>query len=247
VIAEGQQYLRQHAPAFAKAEAQFGVASPIICAILGVETRYGKILGQFPAVDTLASLGFASPRRQDYFRSELLALLQMGHRKELSLTGLKGSFAGALGIPQFMPSNWARFGEDLDQDGRLDLIASPADAIGSVAKFLNRHGWMPGQPTHLTLSEAQRRLVLDPALYERFVTHGLRPLDSVGLLNGLSLAPADAALPPDTPASIILLPEVNDEGPAWMAGPNFFAICQYNRSYLYAASVSLLASAFTAA
>ncbi|MEY2775964.1 MAG: lytic murein transglycosylase [Pseudomonadota bacterium] len=247
VIADGQQYLKLHAAAFARAEEQFGVPAAMVCAILGVETRYGKILGRFPAVDTLASLGFASPRRQEYFRSELLALLQMGHRKEVNLQTLRGSFAGALGIPQFMPSNWGRFGEDLDQDGRLDLIASPADAIGSVGKFLNRHGWVRGQPTHLALSDSQRRLALDPALYNRFVTHGLRPLDTVGFLSGLSLVPDASAFTGETPASIILLPEVDDAGPAWMAGPNFFAICQYNRSYLYAASVTLLAAAFTGA
>lgn len=247
VITEGQAYLRQHAYAFAQAEARHGVAASFICAILGVETRYGKILGRFPTVDTLASLGFASPRRQEYFRSELLALLRMGHRNEIMLQGLKGSFAGALGIPQFMPSNWGRFGEDLDNDGRLDLIASPADAIGSVARFLRLHGWVTGQPTHLPLTEPQRRLVIDPALSERFITHGLRPLDTVGFLSGLGLVSPDHGLPPETPASIILLPEVDQEGPAWMAAPNFFAICQYNRSYLYAASVTSLAAALSAA
>ncbi|CAM8632787.1 MltB Membrane-bound lytic murein transglycosylase B [Burkholderiales bacterium] len=243
VIEDGRQYLRLHQASFQKAESRFGVPSHILCAILGIETRYGKILGRFPAVDTLASLGFASPRRQDYFRSELLALLQMGHRGEIALEGLRGSFAGALGIPQFMPSNWGRFGEDLDGNGRLDLVSSPADAIGSVGRFLHAHGWINGQPTHTVLSEAQRSLVLDPALNSRFVTHGLKPLDTVGLLGGLGLVTPDADFPPDALASVVMLPEVDNEGPAWMAGQNFFSICQYNRSYLYAASVILLGQA----
>ncbi|MFM1859192.1 MAG: lytic murein transglycosylase [Pseudomonadota bacterium] len=243
VIEDGRQYLRLHQASFQRAEQRFGVPSHVLCAILGIETRYGKILGRFPAVDTLASLGFASPRRQEYFRSELLALLQMGHRGEIVLEGLRGSFAGALGIPQFMPSNWGRFGEDLDGDGRLDLVGSPADAIGSVGRFLNAHGWIKGQPTHTVLSDTQRTLILDPALNSRFVTHGLQPLDTVGLLSGLGLVTPDAEFPTNAAASVVILPEIDNEGPAWMAGQNFFSICQYNRSYLYAASVILLGQA----
>lgn len=243
VIEDGRQYLRQHQASFQLAETRFGVPRQILCAILGVETRYGKILGRFPAVDTLASLGFASTRRQDYFRSELLSLLQMGHRGEIALAGLRGSFAGALGIPQFMPSNWGRFGEDLDGNGRLDLIGSPTDAIGSVGRFLREHGWMPGQPTHATLSDSQRSLILDPALQSRFVTEGLRPLDTARLLSGLSLVTPNHQFALDAPASLVILPEVDNQGPAWMVGSNFFAICQYNRSYLYAASVIALSEA----
>ncbi|MGA0187746.1 MAG: lytic murein transglycosylase, partial [Burkholderiaceae bacterium] len=130
LVQDGNRFLRLHAPAFKRAFDQFGVPPRVIAGIIGIETRYGRIMGSFPTLDTLATLGFLNERRSSFFRDEVSALLLLSHEQGLKLEQLKGSFAGALGIPQFMPSSWRRYAIDFDGDGRVQLLQSPADAIG---------------------------------------------------------------------------------------------------------------------
>jgi len=235
---EGRALLVKEQLFLARAEDLYGVPPDVIVGILGVETRYGRIRGSFPTLDTLTSLAFLSPRRQDFFRRELGHLLVMGHRGVLDLSKTQGSFAGALGIPQFMPSSWQNWAVDFDQDGRPDLIESMPDAMGSVGYFLKEHGWVRGLPAFIPLGST---LPVDPSPY---MVQGLEAKHTFGDIDRAGLVPKDlAALPPQTPASIIALPEPDLAPVYWLATPNFFAVTRYNRSYLYAASVLSLAQA----
>lgn len=234
---EGRALLAKEQLFLARAEDLYGVPPEVIVGILGVETRYGRIRGSFPTLDTLASLAFLSPRRQDFFRKELGHLLVMGHRGTLDLAKTQGSFAGALGIPQFMPSSWQTWAVDFDQDGKADLIDSMPDAMGSVAHFLKEHGWIRGLPSFIPLGST---LAVDPA---PFMVQGLEARHTVGELAQVGLLPRDLELAPQTPASIIALPEPELAPVYWLVTPNFFAVTRYNRSYLYAASVLSLAQA----
>lgn len=234
---EGRALLVKEQLFLARAEDLFGVPPEVIVGILGVETRYGRIRGSFPTLDTLTSLAFLSPRRQDFFRRELAQLLVMGHRGVLDLAKTQGSFAGALGIPQFMPSSWQAWALDFDQDGRPDLIDSMPDAMGSVANFLKEHGWVRGLPGFVSLGST---LAVDPS---PFLVQGLEAKHTVGEIARSGLLPKDLELPPQTPVSIIALPEPDIAPVYWLVTGNFFAVTRYNRSYLYAASVLSLAQA----
>ena len=147
-IAAGAQFLRRHMPDLVRAEAEFGAPPEIITAILGVETRYGKVLGGFRVAEALATLAFGYPRRAAEFRKQLESFMLFARENqldELEVISLKGSYAGAFGAPQFLPESARRHAVDHDGDGRADLF-SLADAIGSVGNFLRAHGWRRGGP-----------------------------------------------------------------------------------------------------
>jgi membrane-bound lytic murein transglycosylase B len=244
LIQDGNRFLRLHAPAFKRAFDQYGVPPRVIAGIIGIETRYGRIMGSFPTLDTLATLGFLNERRASFFRDEVSALLLLSHEQGLNLGQLKGSFAGALGIPQFMPSSWRRYAIDFDGDGRVQLLQSPADAIGSVANFLREHGWVPRLKTHVglgTLSDLQDR----PEDIGRISVSGLNAEHTVRDIIAAGAMHDTPSLPPETPASVIALPEPDVGQLYWMATPNFFAITHYNRSYFYAVSVLALSEALS--
>lgn len=234
---EGRALMVKEQLFLGRAEDLYGVPPEVIVAILGVETRYGRIRGSFPTLDTLTSLAFLSPRRQSFFRGELASLLVMGHQGALDLSKTQGSFAGALGIPQFMPSSWQSWGIDFDQDARVDLISSMPDAMGSVGNFLKSHGWVRGLPSFVSLGSL---LPSDPSA---FLVQGLEPQHTFGEIRKAGLAPRELELAPTTPASLIALPEPGQPPVYWLVTPNFFAVTRYNRSYLYAASVLSLAEA----
>ncbi len=237
-VREGRQLLAEQALFLERAEDLYGVLPEVVVGILGVETRYGRITGRFRAMDTLASLGFQGERRRDFFLKELESLLVMGRRGDIDLLKSEGSFAGALGIPQFMPSSWQAWGVDFDQDGRVDLINSMADAMGSVANFLKSHGWQRGLPSFTPLSLRPRDDPSDFLVTRLVAEHRLGDIDRV-----IPLPKQWARLPETTPASIIRLPEPNAAPVYWLVSENFFAVTHYNRSYLYAASVLSLAQA----
>ena len=143
-IARGQAFWDDNAEALGIAEARFGVPAEIIVAIIGVETNYGRQSGGFNALDALTTLAFHYPRRATYFKRELAAFLLHAREQNLPPESFKSSYAGATGIPQFMPSSIRSYAIDFDGDRRIDLANSPRDAIGSVAAFLQIHGWKPG-------------------------------------------------------------------------------------------------------
>ena len=237
-VREGRQLLANQVLFLERAEDLYGVPPEVVVGILGVETRYGRITGSFRVLDTLASLGFQGERRRDFFLKELESLLVMGRRGDIDLFKSEGSFAGALGIPQFMPSSWQAWGVDFDQDGRVDLINSMADAMGSVANFLKSHGWKRGLPSFTPLKLRSHDNPADFLVTRLSAEHRLGDIE-----RALPIPNGWRSLPQDLPASIVRLPEPNSAPVYWLVSENFFAVTHYNRSYLYAASVLSLANA----
>lgn len=237
-VQAGVAFWQKNVAALARAQAEYGVPAEIIVAIIGVETFYGRITGNFRTLDALATLSFDYLRRADYYRGELAEFLLLAREQRADPASFRGSFAGALGLPQFMPGSIRRWAVDFDGDGRIDLLASPADAIGSVASFLTAHGWQRDLPIAHTV-EASEEIV------DR-LGRGIRAETAwrVALAEGVT---SDALLPLDAPVIVIDLPLVNADGSIgreFRAGTvNFSALLHYNRSYFYAAAVMDLAAA----
>lgn len=230
-IAEGVDFWRTHADALARAQREFGVEPAIIVAIIGVETHYGRNKGSYRVIDALATLAFNYPKRSPFFTKELenfLLLAREQHRDPLQLTG---SYAGAMGYGQFMPSSYRNYAVDYDGDGRIDIWDNPTDAIGSVANYFVRHGWQPGA------------LVAVRARAEDGYNGGLlnqvsKPELSVAELRANGFL-ARAPLPPDTRAIVLGLEDPDRDGGTefWLGLQNFYAITRYNTSYRYAMAV----------
>ena len=158
-IRAGLAFWQAHRPELERAERQTGVPAAIIVGIVGVETLFGKQMGHYRVMDALCTLAFDFPavhpratERAAFFRTELQALLELTHRTGTNPLALRGSYAGAMGLPQFMPSSWAKYAVDFDGDGRIDLFHSAADVIGSVANYFKAFGWKPGMPTHYAVT-----------------------------------------------------------------------------------------------
>jgi len=232
-VRAGAEYWRAHGPLLARARQEYGVPPEIIVAILGIETRYGRVLGSHRAIDALTTLAFSYPRRAVFFRRELEALLLLAREEPIDLRVVTGSYAGALGQPQFIPSSYRAYAVDFDQDGRRDLWHSDADVVGSVGNYLERHGWGAGDPVRVPA----RVPVPLPAEVPVAEGHPLRP-DSV--LSGLRRAGIEweGDLPARSRASLIRL-----DGDYWLGLENFYAITRYNHSNLYAMAVVELGEA----
>jgi len=231
----GVRFWRDNEAALARAEATYGVPAQVIVAIIGVETFYGRNTGGFRVIDALATLAFDYPRRANFFRGELKEYVLLARDQGFSPLDAKGSFAGAMGMPQFMPGSYRRFAVDFDGDGHADLWRSHADVIGSIANYLMRHDWQRGEPVLAPASvtpeardTALRRL--DGGISER------RPI-AAWQLDGVTLRDAATESASD-PVGLLLLEEA-PEGSAslWIAYPNFYVITRYNKSRLYAAAV----------
>ena len=213
------------------AQRTYGVPEEVIVAIIGIETIYGRNMGKFPALATLATLAFDYPPRAGLFRRELEALLLLARESLRSPTAYSGSYAGALGIPQFLPSSIRNWGVDFDGDGQVDLAASSADAIGSVANFLASHGWETGSPIVAPASATGERIseLIDAGILPRFT-----PAEMTAY--GVSTA-ADA---PQLPCALIDLTTPNEATEYWLGYRNFYVITRYNRSSFYAMTVFAL-------
>jgi len=228
-IEQGVEFWQRNADTLRRAEAEFGVPPEIVTAILGVETRYGRNTGRHRVLDALFTLGFGYPKRASFFRKELEQFLLMAREEHLDARTLTGSYAGAMGRSQFMPSSFRAYAIDFDGDGRRDLWGSDADAIGSIANYFVRNGWRRGERVALPASGVDSR-------HQRFLEAGLKPGFTLGELAAAGVRMATDGLPADTPCSLFDLDEEN--GPAYWAGlQNFFAITRYNRSELYAMAV----------
>ena len=238
-IQAGMNFWRQHEADLARAEATFGVPAEIIVAIIGVETIYGRDSGNFNVFNSLATLAFEYPPRADLFRRELQALLLLAREEGRDPLSYRGSFAGALGLPQFLPSSVRRYAVDFDQDGRIDLENNATDAIGSVGHFLQEHGWQTG--TVIALPARVDGDVI-PLLAE-----GIRPVRMPDELAAFGVHPATQDTVPAQPAALIDLPTPDTDTEFRLGFNNFYMITRYNRSNFYAASVMDLAEAITAA
>ena len=230
-VRDGMSFWNENAAAIRRASQDYGVAEEIIVAIIGVETRYGRITGRHRIIDTLATLGFDYPPRQKFFRQELKEFLLLSREQGFDPLALTGSYAGAMGYGQFMPSSYRNFAVDFDADGVADLIGNRSDAIGSVANYLAKNGWRAGRPVAL---RATLRESADKSLLNR----GRRPSKSIA---ALSRAGIDGviAVPPSEKALALAF---GDEQPAeyWLGLHNFGVIMSYNPRHFYAMAVYLL-------
>ena len=223
----------------ARAEAQTGVPASIIVGIIGVATIYGQQLGNYRVIDALTTLALdfpdAHPRktdRQAYFLSDLEAYLSLTQRTGTDPTALRGSYAGAMGWPQFMPSSWVKYGIDFDNDSRVDLFHSQADVIGSVANYFQAFKWKPGMPTHYPVQFEVARLDM-PTL----MAPDILPTFTPAAMQEKGVILPAAALSHPGPLALVELQNGAD-APTYVAGTeNFYAITRYNWSSYYAMAV----------
>ncbi|MDB5906549.1 MAG: mltB [Massilia sp.] len=243
-IDAGVAFWNQNAAALARAEAQYGVPAEIIVGIIGIETVYGRNTGRFRVMDVLTTLAFAYPEtpnreaRMAFFRGELESTLLLARKANIDPLSLVGSFAGAVGLPQFMPGTILAHGVDFDGDGQIDLRNSAADAIGSVANFLVQHGWR----ADIAPPFAYPAKVSPNRAWEGFIGQGLAAKFSAAELAAAG-AVSEAALPTGLLFGLVDLQNGAEATEYWLATDNFFAITQYNRSYFYAMSVVELGKA----
>jgi membrane-bound lytic murein transglycosylase B len=231
-ISGGVRYWGEHAEALYRATGTYGVPAEIIVAVIGVETRYGRNSGRYRVLDALATLAFGYPERAQFFRGELEQFLLLAREQRLDVLSVRGSYAGAMGTPQFIPSSFRRYAVDFDGDGRTDLWGSDADAIGSVGNFLKEHGWLIGGPVVLPLPAGSA-----PA--DTLLSDTLEP--------GLTVAELAAGgirepLPIPAGEKFKLLALEGESGrDYWLGFRNFYVITRYNHSVHYAMAVYQLA------
>jgi membrane-bound lytic murein transglycosylase B len=228
-----------------RAQAQTGVPAEIIVGIIGVETLFGQHTGNVPVLDALTTLAFDFPpshpraqQRSEFFRSELEQFLVLARRTGTDPLRLRGSYAGALGMPQFMPSSWVRFAVDFDRDGHVDLFHSNADVIGSVANYFVAFNWKPGMPTHYPVTFDTDRLdkaaLLAPDILPTFTAADFKEKGAI------------LEMPAQAHAGPLALVELQngEDAPSYVAGTeNFYAITRYNWSSYYAMAVIELGQA----
>jgi membrane-bound lytic murein transglycosylase B len=242
-IEGGVAYWNAHASDLMRSEEQYGVPSEIVVAILGIETFYGKVTGNYRALDALTTLTFDYPRRAEFFRGELKQFLLLARELGVSPLAPNGSFAGALGVPQFMPGSYRSYAVAASGSGRGDLWANSADIATSVANFLVRHQWRSGAPALLpvAISDTARDAVLrrlDGGISER------RPIDAWAA-DGVTMTELPVGHGND-PVGLLMLEEKAEGGESAgyrIALDNFYVLMRYNRSRLYAAAVWELAQA----
>jgi membrane-bound lytic murein transglycosylase B len=224
----GVAFWNQHAEILDKAERELGVDAQVIVAIIGVETRYGGNTGSHRVLDALATLAFDYPPRSKFFRGELEQYLVLAHEENIDLLSTKGSYAGAMGYGQFIPSSYRNYALDYDQDGKRDLWNSPMDIIGSVANYMHKHGWDLGAPVTIPAR-------VSGDAYKAVLDKGLKPHTAMKQLQQAGVTPS-VSQPGDTLAALVTLE--NKDGPGyWLTLNNFYVITRYNRSPLYAMAV----------
>ena len=231
-IARGAAYWREHAQALTRATEQFGVPPEIIVAIIGVESFYGVHRGRIRVLDALATLGFRYPRRSKFFLSELEAFVLLSSEERLDPQRVKGSYAGAMGIAQFISSSYRRYSVDFDGDGTRDLMRSPDDAIGSIANYLSMHGWRPGAAIAV-------RAEVDGDAFRTVVEQGMKPHATLASIRAKGVSFATYAA--DEEQGALLEFETMNGHEYWVGLTNFYAITRYNHSRLYALAVLQLA------
>lgn len=226
-IKKGADFWLTYADALQRAEKTYGVPAEMIVAIIGVETTYGDNKGRNRVIDALATLGFDYPPRAPFFRKELREFLILCKENGMDAVNTWGSYAGAMGFPQFMPSSWRKLAVDFDGDGHIDLINSPIDAIGSVAHYFKENGWQTGEPV-----VTRARLISQD--YDSIIS---RDLDTTSTLDSIAqkgIIPREpGSYLASTAASAIRLQGENG-GEFWLGFKNFYVITRYNRSILYA-------------
>lgn len=242
-IEGGVKFWNQHAATLARAEKTYGVPPEIIVAIIGVESFYGKHKGKHLVIEALATLAFDYPKRSRFFRSELEQYLLLTREEKVDPLSLKGSYAGAMGEPQFISSSYRHYAVDFDQDGKRDLWGNTADIIGSVANYFSEHGWKSGQAitarATLVSSKIDKTKVSNKKI-RSLVELGVKPKHSLEYIKKTGLT-TKKDLPDDQLAALIKL-TTKDKPEYWLALHNFYVITRYNHSELYAMAVYQLGS-----
>ncbi len=235
----GLAFWKQYASTLQRAEQQFGVPQEIIVAVIGVETLYGRRAGRYRTLDALTTLAFDYPRRGDFFRNELAEYLMLAREQNFSLLDIKSSYAGAIGIPQFMPSSYRKYAVDFNGNGKIDILNEPEDAIGSIANYLKQYGWKKGEPiTQLAKLKDKYSIshFSDPHSLAAWLEVGIEPVNK---------------LPVDTPPAWLIDFSVETGKEYWLTYNNFRVIALYNNSNFYAMTVfqlsEVLRTAFYAA
>lgn len=237
-IAEGREFYAAHRDLLQDVARRTGVPAEVICAIVGVETFYGRITGRFRVVDALATLAFDYPARAPYFRGELEQFLLLAREDGVDPLKATGSYAGAMGAPQFMPRSWRSFAVDGDGDGRVDLWNDWPDVFESVANYMVKHGWRRDEPVYASAE------LWYPGV-EGLPSGRLELAETVDSLARKGVL-FESPLPPDAKAMFVALR--GQDGPTYRVGfNNFWVITRYNRSQMYALAVSELAEAIAAA
>ncbi|WP_300286649.1 lytic murein transglycosylase B [Nitrosomonas sp.] len=233
-IKGGIGFWGKYASELERARKIYGVPEEIIVAIIGIETSYGTATGNYRIMDALTTLAFDYPRRADYFREELENYLLLAKEQKFDLLDIKGSYAGAIGIPQFMPGSYRRYAVDFNNDGKIDLSGSAADAIGSVGRYLKEYGWEADKPIAVRAQARSENL-------QEFLDTGIEPIHAIGKLREAGIIPLEPVAN-DMPSALL---ELNSQGARqfWLGFRNFYVITRYNRSTFYAMSVFDLAKA----
>ena len=253
-IEAGRRFWQAQRTNLERAEARYGVPAWLIVGIIGVETIYGRQTGDFRVLDALATLSLDFPAshpraaaRQAFFRSELEALLQLSRDQGVAPDEWRGSFAGAMGLPQFMPGSWLQYAVDFDGDGRIDLRGSPADAIGSVANYMQQHGWQSGMATHYPV-----KLEAEGEALATLLAPDIKPSFDVARFQSLGARLDGNAARHAGPLALVELrngdPAQGGAAPSYVAGTeNFYVVTRYNWSAYYALAVIELGQAVQAA
>ena len=236
-IKNGKLFIKKNLKTLERAEAQFGVPKEVITAILGVETRYGKIMGSYRVLDALSTLSFDYPRRSNFFSQELINLLLLAKENNLDIFKLKGSYAGAMGYGQFIPSSYRAYAVDFDNDGSVDLLNSVEDAIGSIANYLFQHGWKSNYPIIWEVNNSFEGFNSDSVNNVRkkvkFDSKIMSPKNVIDFnFEGLN-------------TDVLLLSYQTNKSTNYFVGTrNFIAITKYNVSHFYAKAVFDLSQEF---
>ena len=233
-IREGVAFWDQHRDALERVEQEYGVEPEVIVAIIGVETFYGRNKGSHRVIDALTTLGFDYPPRADFFRRQLKSYLVLTREQQMDPLALTGSYAGAMGYPQFIPSSYQAFAVDFDGDGKVDIWNNPVDAIGSAANYFKEHGWRHGERVAIPAKVEGERFSQGLSVPE-----GLEARRRVGELRALGWQP-EQELDDDLEVMTYEF-DAGEQMEYWLGLNNLYVITRYNRSVMYAMVVHQLA------
>ncbi|ASP40735.1 lytic murein transglycosylase B [Bacterioplanes sanyensis] len=232
-IKQGKQFLQTYAKELEAAQQKYGVDPAIIAAVIGVETYYGQRQGSYRVLDSLATLAFDYPKRPLFWR-ELKAFFALAEKEQLDLASIKGSYAGAMGYGQFIPTSYLSYAVDADHDGKRDLWNNPQDAIASVANYFKRHGWRAGELITVPVTDVKKV----PA---DMINSKLKPRFSAGEFRALGVTIDDQVA--DNADATLMQLEAQQGTEYWLGAHNFYVITRYNHSRLYAMAVFQLSEA----
>lgn len=240
-IVEGNAFIAEHRALLNRATEVYGVPANVIAAIIGVETFYGRITGKYTVLESLATLAFDYPPRATFFKKELSEFLELSFAEGWSSDSVLGSYAGAMGVPQFISSSYRHYAVDFDGDGQRDLFGSMADVVGSVANYLSTHGWIRNAP----IAESWEAPASSRDAARKLVTKSLKPSHDAPVVRNLGFSTNDLARATQKGKQLSVMTMNGRSGEEfWIAYQNFYVITRYNHSRLYALAVYQLSEAF---